>query len=168
MDLSGTDTVPVDTVSVPESGTLVLNAVPEDAVSVFVDGDRRDVGRVDLSAGTHTIKCSHPRYGETDEKIFDVTAGQTDTLTCYFQSRVSVGTTWAEQGTTPAPWASILIDGENKDGMTTPRTFLLAPGAYQIAVEREGYEVVTSQQTLTVTPTFEERTYPIVFQIRKR
>lgn len=139
-------------------GRLVLSALLEGSVAVFIDDSPYEGGTMSLSPGMHRVRFVHPRYGEKQDTI-EVKADQTDTLTYYFERSVNV--------VALPDWASILIDGENIDTMTTPRTFRLPPGTYEIAVRREGFEVITPPQTLTVEPAFEDVPYKLAFRMKR-
>lgn len=149
-----------------ESGTLVLRAQPPDSVSIVVGGHLRGTGSVSLTllSGEHTVLCSHPQYGPVQTRV-DVVAGQTRSLTCYFEQTVNV-VTLPDQGEGLAPWASVVINGDKSSTLTTLSPFTLSPDTFIISVEQFGYTPLTPPETLIVRPAFSDTTYSLRFQLR--
>ena len=143
-----------------EPGTLVLTADPGGTVAVA--GQRGDgSGTFSLSAGTHTVRCEHPRYGTFETRV-RVRAGEREAATCYFQTRVNVQTI-TDAGPT---WGAVWIDGSNS-GETTPTVLTLGPGTYRIEVRRDGYAVLDPPRTLTIAAGLEQKTERLVFTLQK-
>ena len=147
--------------SAPASpGTLTLVADPGGSVSVA--GQRAaGTGTFSVSAGTHTVRCEHPQYGALEAAV-RVRAGQQETATCYFQTRVNVQTT-TDTGPT---WGAVWINGVNS-GETTPTVLTLGPGAYRIEVRRDGYQVLEGPRSLNLTAGLEQKTERLVFTMQK-
>lgn len=143
-----------------QPGTLVLAADPGGTVSV-AGQSAQNGGTFEVPAGAHTVLCEHPRYGSFETSV-RVRAGQRESATCYFQTRVNVQTT-TETGPT---WGAVWIDGANS-GETTPTILTLGPGTYQIEVRRDGYEVLDGPRTLTVEPGLEQKTERLIFSMQR-
>ena len=86
------------------TGTVEVALEPTGSISV--DGENRGSGTIELSAGEHTITCSHPEGGSAETTI-TVVEGETETLTCYTEQEVNVNTNGA--------WGQIWVNGINTE-----------------------------------------------------
>jgi hypothetical protein len=108
--------------------TGLVEVTPEPSGTVLVDGnDQGGGGTITLTEGDHTVTCRHPRHGSVQKRV-TVSAGQTQSLTCYFEQPVVVSTTGA--------WGRIWRNGRNT-GKNTNTTLTLPPGEHRIEVRRE-------------------------------
>lgn len=157
------------------SATLTLRSEPSGTVSV--GGERKSGGGTfEVAPGRHAARCRHPQYGPL-EKTVALEAGQSRTLTCYFQQTINVNTDGA--------WGNIWINGENT-GRSTPDAIQRGPGTYRIGVRIErttDYTVAGgdhrtttggrsttarfsgSTATVVVEPTFAPREHALVFKV---
>ncbi len=141
------------------TATLTLNVGVGGTVKVA--GEPCQAGRpCTVSAGNKAVSCSYQGYETTTTVTLG--AGAARELTCYLQQKVNVK---VKDDAVPLNWASIFLDGAMVHQGDAKELFL-APGQHTIEVRREGFEVLTPAKTLTVKPTFEEKTEVLVFQIR--
>ena len=146
-----------------EFGTVVLTAKPAGVATLFIDNKPHGTDSVSLSlsAGAHEVSCSHPDYDSIAKQI-TVIAGQTDTVTCYFEHPLSIVTELEHGG---ASFGFVVISGQDSVEQT-PVFRSLKPGTYIIGVERDGYTVLTPPKTLRVQPGFSKIPYRLSFKIR--
>jgi len=138
------------------AGTLALRAEPEGAVQL--DGAPVQPGSRPIAAGPHTIACGEAPY-RADTTI-TVLPGAAQTLTCYFESTVSISVTGGDTA-----GGTIWIDGANT-GEQAPLEMQLAAGTYRIHVRRHGFETVDEEESLVVRPTFHPARHPLSFELR--
>ncbi len=141
-------TTPVETAPArptPAPGTL--EASPQAGVIYTVAGSRLDGSR-SLSPGNHTVRCE--AGGHSAQTSVRVQSGQTTQVTCHVQQQVNISAAF-EDG--PASWVAVIVNGENT-GQTTPARLTLGPGQHSISVQRDGHEVLTAAQVVTVQPSF--------------
>jgi serine/threonine protein kinase len=111
-----------------DAATGLVEVTPKPSGTVLVDGnDQGGGGSITLTEGEHTVTCRHPRHGSV-QKTVTVAAGETQSLTCYFEQPVVVSTTGA--------WGRIWRNGRNT-GKNTNTTLTLPPGEHRIEVRRE-------------------------------
>ena len=157
-------------------GTVSISAKPSG--TVFIDGEQKSGSRIEVPVGEHTVTCEHPDRGAV-ETTLKVEEGQSETLTCYFEQKVSVNTTGA--------YGRIWLNGSNTGKNTNAASPLsLPPGEHRIEVRRRsidnfqvsggmvkirrGDESQTKDfsgeaYTLQVEPTFEKVEHAIVFNV---
>ena len=115
----------------PARGTLRMAVVPQGTATAYIDGVPREVGAVELSAGSHTVRFRHPDYGEKDTTVA-VAAGDTTAITCYFEQEIFVNLEGA--------WGRVWINDKDTDE-NTPFDSTGGPGTYRIELRRSGYTV---------------------------
>jgi serine/threonine protein kinase len=157
-------------------GTVSISAKPSGMV--FIDGEQKSGSRIEVPVGEHTVTCEHPDRGAVETTI-KVEEGQSETLTCYFEQKVSVNTTGA--------YGRIWLNGSNTGKNTNAASPLsLPPGEHRIEVRRRsidnfqvsggmvkirrGDESQTKDFSgnayrVQVEPTFEEVEHAIVFNV---
>lgn len=142
-----------------DTGLLIVRA--EGQGRIAVDGRAVQPGEpVVIETGAHRVSCGEaPEQSSTTVRI---DRGQTHELTCYFMSTINVVASTAD-GT--SPFASIWVNGENHG--LAPTALTLAPGTYRISVQRDGFEVLDDEKTITLRPGFEPQVYPLAFRIRQ-
>jgi len=139
-----------------------LNLLVKATGPVSIDGERvNPTGPFTLPAGRHQVTCGQGSL-RADTTVA-IRAGQPQSLTCYFEGVLSINTMLENGAFT---WGGIQINGVTS-GETTPRNLLKSTGTYRIHIRRDGYEPVDPEQTVVVKPSFYERTYPVVFRLRK-
>ncbi|MEO5989874.1 MAG: protein kinase [Candidatus Eisenbacteria bacterium] len=119
------------------------------AESFIVDGETKDRNkqklRVQLTAGKHTVRVTHPSLG-SKEFIVDLDAGESKQLSHDFLSAsagsISVGSSGG--------WAEIYIDGDATGKTTSALLEGVLPGRHSISLVREGYTVEGGPQTVDV------------------
>ena len=152
-------TTPNNTASDPppvQTGTLVLRA--NEGGTVTVNGQSRtDTGTFTVPAGSQSVQCTHPDYGNAGGTV-TIRAGQTTTATCYFLGSVNV------QATGESTWGSVLVDGQYS-GETG--VIKLPPGSHTIEVRRDGYRSLDPSQTLTIRAGLQQQTERLVFRLQK-
>ena len=115
----------------PLPGTLILTTEPADA-QITIDGAAA-TARSTLSAGTHSVSVSHPRYQTLTQDV-DIAGRLTE------QSlNVRLAPNWAEVEVSSSPaGAEIWIDGE-QTGQTTPAIVQALAGEREIQVKLDGH-----------------------------
>lgn len=145
----------------PATGTVTVDVRPTG--SAVVAGNRSASGSTfTVPAGTHAVTCEHPAYG-TMPASARVSGGGAARVTCYFESEVRVATRRAE-GSGPAPFATVWVDGRNT-GAFTPTTLSLGPGTHRVSVRREGYDSPDGEQTVSVRPSTQPQSHSLSFRI---
>ena len=173
---STTESVPSDAAREPAMGTVAVTATPSG--TVLVDGKEKAGGQAEVPVGEHTVTCQHPDRGSVETTV-TVEEGQSETLTCYFEQKVSVNTTGA--------YGRIWLNGTNTGQNTNAASPLsLPPGTHEIEVRRrsiDNFQVSGgmvkvkrggdsrtknfsgSTYTIQVEPTFEKVQHAVVFNV---
>lgn len=142
----------------PAPGTLSVTPAPGVNYSV---GGRRIDGSLGLPVGTHTVTCE--TGGHTAQTRVRISSGQTQEVACYARQTVNISVSF-EDG--PSAWLHVLLNGRNT-GQMTPTRLTLEPGRHMISVQREGYEILTSERVIEVRPAFEPlEPIPLSFRAR--
>jgi hypothetical protein len=138
-------------VATPPAGgpvTLVISANPY-AESFMVDGDSKGANlkqvRVQLRAGHHAIKVTHPTLGAHEWSV-DLEAGATRELSWDFLASSSGSISVSATG----GWGEIYLDG---DAIHHPTPYLITgvlPGKHEVSLVREGFSVEGGAQTVVV------------------
>jgi serine/threonine protein kinase len=142
--------------------TLSLRAMPTGFVTVdgtMRSGNTNQVTTVEVASGERTILFEHPVYGSKILQL-TLTPGETKTITCYFESYVSIQSL--------PVWGTIMIDGKNTDVSTPKDRYPLGVGKHRVTVTRAGYETVEGDKEITIMPAFKENVYQLVFNLRKK
>ncbi|MBX2991992.1 MAG: serine/threonine protein kinase [Bacteroidetes bacterium] len=143
-------------------GTLQLAMVPDGSVSI--DGSRSSIGKSGMSfqaaAGDRVVVFEHPQYG-TKRTTIKVKPGETEALTCYFETYFSI----VVQG--DASGGMISVNGKTTDIFAPVARFPLGPGRHRVTVTRFGYETQGGEREVLVSPSFEEKTVPLTFTLKK-
>ena len=162
--------------STPAMGTVSVTAKPSG--TVLIDGEKKTGSRIEVPVGEHTVTCRHSDRGAVETTI-TVEEGQSETLTCYFEQKVSVNTTGA--------YGRIWLNGTNTGQNTNAASPLsLPPGEHRIEVRRrsiDNFQVSGGMvklrrgdksqtknfsgtaYTIQVEPTFEKVEHAIVFNV---
>jgi hypothetical protein len=153
------------TPAVRETGTLLLEAVPEGEVRVD-DGRFQNAGngtRINVPVGQRRIVFKGAN-GSLKETSMHVRAGETREIKCQFQGDVNIASTMEGKSW----WASITIDG--RDQGITPKTVTLPVGRHRISVRREGLDAIGGEQTITIEPAMGEKPpgYRVSFRLKKK
>jgi hypothetical protein len=157
-------------------GTVAVTAKPSG--TVLVDGEQKTGSRIKVPVGEHTVTCRHSDRGSVETTI-TVEEGQSETLTCYFEQKVSVNTTGA--------YGRIWLNGTNTGQNTNAASPLsLPPGKHRIEVRRrsiDNFQVnggmvkirrgdasqtkdfTGNAYSIQVEPTFEKVEHAIVFNV---
>jgi len=130
----------------PAPGQLSVSAGSGTVISV--QGNRVD-DAVSLPPGSHTVRCE--AGGEVAQTQVRIRSGQTSDITCHAQQPVNISAS-VEGG--ESVWLAVLVNGQNT-GDTAPGRIVLGPGRHTISVQREGFEILTAEQVVTVQPSFE-------------
>lgn len=139
-----------------QTGTLVLRA--SEGGTVTVNGQSRtDTGTFTVPAGSQSVSCSHPDYGNATGTV-TIRAGETTNATCYFQANVNV------QATGDSNWGSVWVNGRHS-GETG--VIKLPPGTHRIEVRRDGYRTLTSEQTVSIRAGLQQQNERLVFELQK-
>ncbi len=143
--------------------TLIVRAVPSGSVSI---GGRKinnasQASSVDVDAGDQTVVFEHPQYGLKRVPV-SLKAGEKKTLTCYFESYVSIGVSGDSR------WGTIIVDGTSLNMFAPQARVPLGVGAHRILVSRDGYETVEGERTVTVAAEVKEVVYPLLFTLKKK
>jgi eukaryotic-like serine/threonine-protein kinase len=143
-------------------GTLVLAAVPN--ASIIVDGkvianNSSSAVRKKFSAGRYRIGFRHPQYGSRETTV-TLTAGQTKSLTCYFEQFVNIGSN--------PVWGTIFVNGKNTGEYTPKDRLKLKPGKHSITVRRDGYTTKEGTRSIIVEPGFRKKVHTLVFTLNKQ
>ncbi len=150
------DPPPVDP-PVQTPGVLALSVDPGGTVRVA--GQQADgSGTFNLPPGSHRVQCESSQYGSYEATV-RVRSGERTTATCHFRTRVNVQAN--------PVWGSIWIDG-NSTGETTPASLMLGPGTYQVEVRRDGYRVTPPTRSISITPSLEQQTVPLIFEMEEQ
>jgi len=146
------------------TATIVLQAIPRGSVSV--DGVKKinnatQASSVEVEAGERVVVFEHPQYGS---KRFPVTlkAGEKKSLTCYFESYVSIGVSGDSR------WGTIIIDGTSLNMFAPQARIPLGVGTHRVLVSRDGYDTVEGERTVTVAAGMKEVVVPLLFTLRKQ
>ncbi len=128
--------------------TLTVTVSPF-AESFIVDGETKDRNkqtlRVQLKAGKHTIRVTHPSLGSKEFTV-DLDAGESKQLSHDFLAASAGSISVSSAG----GWAEIYVDGD-PTGKTTPALLEgILPGKRSISLVREGYTVEGGPQSVDV------------------
>lgn len=171
-----TEPAPSEPAPSPAMGTVTVTATPSGAV--LIDGDKKSGSSIEVPVGEHTVTCRHPDRGSVETTV-TVEEGQSETLACYFEQKVSVNTTGA--------YGRIWLNGTNTGQNTNAASPLsLPPGTHEVEVRRRSIDnfqvnggVVKIRRgdksrtenfsgdayTIQVEPTFEKVEHAIVFNV---
>ncbi|MFN0157645.1 MAG: serine/threonine protein kinase [Bacteroidota bacterium] len=143
--------------------TLIVRAIPSGSVSV---GGKRinsaaQLSSVDVDAGDQTVVFEHPQYGSKRVPV-TLKAGEKKTLTCYFESYVSIGVSGDSR------WGTIIVDGTSLNMFAPQAKVPLGVGTHRILVSRDGYETVEGERVVTVAAEMKEVVYPLLFTLKKK
>lgn len=134
----------------PSGGTATLTVTVSPFAEAFiVDGETKDRNkqtlRIQLKAGKHTIRVTHPSLG-SKEMTVDLDAGASKSISHDFLA-ASAGTLSVSSS---GGWAEIYIDGD-PTGKTTPALIEgVLPGKRSVSLVRDGYTVEGGPQTVDV------------------
>jgi hypothetical protein len=104
-----------------------------------------------LTAGKYKLRFV--RDGSANKQInIDLTENRSRKIKCYFKRQVNVQSL---NETGDSFWGNIYIDGNNT-GVPTPSIITLEAGTHKITVKKTGYTTVEGEQSITVSPSFEE------------
>lgn len=152
--------VPLKAITTSATATLILKAEPEG--TIFIGnrqvGSGKNAVNSEVSSGRHTLKFVHPQFGEKTT-VVDLSPNQSRSLTCYFQQKVTIQSL---NKAGDAFWGTIYINGENTN-RTTPADMMLGPGNYKITVRKTGFKTIEDEVVLNITPGFEKKNHPLVF-----
>jgi predicted Ser/Thr protein kinase len=123
-------------------------SVAERSGLVYSIGGTRVDGSRSLAPGTYTVQCASG--GMSSETRIRVRSGETANVTCHTEQTVNVSAAF-EDG--PSSWVAVRVNGANAG--QTPTRLTLGPGRHSVGVQRDGYEVLTSDQVIEVRPSFE-------------
>jgi hypothetical protein len=157
-----TETKRVPAPTIVASAKLLLRAVPNGSVSI--DGGRlssrsSETVSLDVDAGTRRVLFQHPTYGSKQMSV-SLKANETKRMTCYFESKVSIGVSGEE-------WALIVRNGVMTED-TAPKELTLPVGQYRIGVYKNGYDVLEGERVVVVEPTLEPKEYRLSFTLTKK
>jgi len=135
----------------PASGgtaTLTVTVSPF-AEAFIVDGETKDRNkqtlRVQLKAGKHTVRVTHPSLGSKDLTV-DLQGGESKQISHDFLAASAGSLSVSSAG----GWAEIYIDGD-PTGKTTPALIEgVLPGKRSISLVRDGYTIEGGPQTVDV------------------
>lgn len=120
-----------ETASGGEAPTGLIDVSTQGPVTVLVDGEAQTASRsISLQAGEHTVTCRHQQHGSINRTV-QVTEGETQSLSCYFERKVKV--------TALGAWGRIWLNRSNT-GKDTPTTLSLPPGSHRIELRRKTLE----------------------------
>jgi len=134
----------------PSGGTATLTVTVSPFAEAFiVDGETKDRNkqtlRIQLKAGTHKIRVTHPSLGSKEFTV-DLDAGVSKQISHDFLA-ASAGTLSVSSS---GGWAEIYIDGD-PTGKTTPALIEgVLPGKRSVSLVRDGYAVEGGPQTVDV------------------
>lgn len=118
--------------SSPDRAVGTVSVTGRPSGTVLIDGEERGSGTAEVPVGEHTVTCRHPDRGTTETTV-TVAEGQTQTLTCYFEQRVSVNTIGA--------YGRIWLNGQDTGRNTNAAQPLsLPPGNHRIEVRRRSIQ----------------------------
>ena len=148
--LTATPAPVVEATPAPSGGMATLTVtVSPFAESFIVDGETKDRNkqtlRIQLKAGTHKIRVTHPSLGSKEFSV-DLDAGESKSISHDFLA-ASAGTLSVSSS---GGWAEIYIDGD-PTGKTTPALIEgVLPGKRSVSLVRDGYTVEGGPQTVDV------------------
>jgi hypothetical protein len=118
-------TTPEPRTTSPPAPTVSLSVEAPREARVEVSGTtQQGSGTIALREGVHTIRCTHPEYGEIETTV-SVSQNDTDPVSCVFQREITVDAVGS--------WGNVWINGENTS-TPTPHTVTLPPGRHEISV----------------------------------
>ncbi len=139
---------PVDSTQTTDTGSIYVTSQPDSAL-IFLDGQNTFRLTPDtltnIPVGNHFLKVQRDGYESLQDSIpVQVTSDSTATISFQLKKLVYIGLLAV---TSDPPGAEIFVNGESS-GMFTPDTLQLAPGSYDVRLEKNGF--VAYRQTAQV------------------
>ena len=141
---------------IPAEANSTLNLSMDIPGKIYIEGrgyavESNQVLTKNLTAGKYKLRFVSD--GSANKQInIDLTENRSRKIKCYFKRQVNVQSL---NETGDSFWGNIYIDGNNT-GVPTPSIITLEAGTHKITVKKTGYTTVEGEQSITVSPSFEE------------
>ncbi len=153
------------TLPVRETGTLILEAIPNTGVRVSIDDNavsfagRNSIEREHVS-GTAAIVFEHSSGAQKRFNV-NVHAGKQQKIICYFEADVNIVALLNNE----SAYAAVKVNG--KEVNPTPTAVTLPLGKHRIEVTKFGYSSQEGSVEISVEPSSERKKIPLVFHLLK-
>lgn len=166
--LKGGDNTISETLNqIPAAANSTLNLSMDVPGKIFLDGrgysvDANQVLTRNLPSGGYKLRFVSENNANKQINV-DLREESSKKIKCYFKRQVNVQSL-NEAG--DSFWGNIFINGNNT-GIPTPGTITLEAGTHNITVKKTGYVTVENEQSVTISPSFnEEAPINLVFHLK--
>lgn len=139
---------PIPPTATPSPGSLKVNWEPWATVVVEGHGEKTTPATFHgLAPGRYRVTVTNPELGRTVEQV-TVQPGREAVLTGKFEQPGTLNVN-------AVPWATVWVNGEERG--STPVSLTLAPGTYEVFLDRAGDRSARATYTVTVDSGTEQK-----------